>query len=754
MSKARSLPRWSLAFCSGLVAAACGWAAVVLPWRDWTAFAVVTTAVALTHAATAALAVVGHPMRRLAWRVQAIVALTYLAYLTWNLLVSAVYIAELYGGLGKGVAISLGLVWTIVVFFTVPLSAWGIAVTGGRRSTRMGRAGAAVLVVLAAFGLARAKRAAAAESAVGPEESSRIREIVQEALVPLDDLRPLPDEAPSLMTDAAVVCSHAPAPDRATVVATFLAPGVADRPEATSRCFQAGTLAEAAQALRMELQSQAFAGRVKIDVVTGVETLAPIVPVVDSMLLRPGLDGVCEGERCLMPWQLVALDQFTVNTPIPVIPELRFGFDPARIRAVLEGPTRTTPPSGALEGLIRVETASFVTDAAGDLHALRRMRRIDPSLHAESLARGLEKAEDYIVGALGQDGRFEYNLDPFSGRPSYRGFSLARQAGTTLVVCELARDRPRAKKVAISALKMLASTQREHGALSALHYPVGQKVRRIPLGNTALASIAFLSCRDLVGSRFDDDIARMTRFLLHMQRPDGSFYPLIDIESGEPIPGPDPLYAVGQAVFALSLLEELTAETRIEGFAEHAEVREAVQRAMEYTARDYWNHFTSDFFFMEENWHCLAARASLEHHRHEAYEQFCLDYVEYKKRLILDETSRVSEDLIGGYGFGNVLLPHNTGSAGFGEALAAAMAIRRARDLPLDDDVKYMRLALGFLLRHQWDDVACFACSAERPIEGGFGEHMASPIIRIDYVQHAMAAMGHGGRMIDLIDAG
>ena len=751
MGETRSLPRWSLAFTSGLVALVCGWAATVLPWREWTVFSALTTVVALVHAATAVAALLGHPGRRLLWRLQAIVALTYLAYLTWNLLTSAVYIAELYGGLGKGVAVSLGLVWTIVVFFTVPLSAWGLAVTGGVRPTRPGKVAAVGLTLLAGFGLVRARQAAAAEPAVGPGDTARLQELVRGAIVP-GELRPLPADAPSLMTEDPATCPEAPAPGRATIVATFLAPGIADRPEPVTRCVQAPTIEAAASMLRTTLAAEAFAGRVKVDVITGVRALRPVVPVVDSMLLRPGLDGVCEGARCLMPWQLVALDQFTVTTPIPVIPELRFGFEPARIRAMLEGPTRTAPASPAIDGLVRIETASFVTDGAGELHALRRMRRTDTRLDAPSLAHGLAGAEDYIVGALGQDGRFEYNLDPFSGRPSYRGFSLARQAGTTLVVCELARDQERAREVATAALSMLAGTQRRHGEMSALHYPREQKVREIPLGNTALSAIAFLSCRDLVGDRFDADIARMTRFLLHMQRPDGSFHPLIDIETGEPIPGPDPLYAVGQAVFALSLLEELTADPQVVGFAEHGTVREAVERAMDYIARDYWNLFASDFFFMEENWHCLAARASLGHHRHAAYEQFCLDYVEYKKRLILDETSRVDDELVGGYGFGNVLLPHNTGSAGFGEALAAAMAIRRAREAPLADDETFMRLALGFLLRHQWDDVSCFACSADRPIEGAFGEHMASPVIRIDYVQHAMAAMGHGGRMLGLVD--
>ena len=41
-----------------------------------------------------------------------------------------------------------------------------------------------------------------------------------------------------------------------------------------------------------------------------------------------------------------------------------------------------------------------------------------------------------------------------------------------------------------------------------------------------------------------------------------------------------------------------------------------------------------DFFFFEENWHCLAARAALAHHRRDDYERFCLDYVTMKTRLL------------------------------------------------------------------------------------------------------------------------
>src|SRR5690606_17637165 len=107
---------------------------------------------------------------------------------------------------------------------------------------------------------------------------------------------------------------------------------------------------------------------IKIDVVKGVQPLAAVVPVVDSLLLRPGLDGVCEQGRCLAPWQLVATDQYTRNLPVPVIPDLRFGFSATAIRKLLAEPTRRGPIPAELDGLVRIETHSYVTDDAGVLH--------------------------------------------------------------------------------------------------------------------------------------------------------------------------------------------------------------------------------------------------------------------------------------------------------------------------------------------------------------------------------------------------
>jgi len=66
-------------------------------------------------------------------------------------------------------------------------------------------------------------------------------------------------------------------------------------------------------------------------------------------------------------------------------------------------------------------------------------------------------------------------------------------------------------------------------------------------------------------------------------------------------------------------------------------------------------------------------------------------------------------------------------------------------------DEVLLKQVLGFVLRRQWTSDSCVACAPGKEAVGGFSESEASPIIRIDYVQHAMAALGHGGRVLGIL---
>jgi hypothetical protein len=158
-----------------------------------------------------------------------------------------------------------------------------------------------------------------------------------------------------------------------------------------------------------------------------------------------------------------------------------------------------------------------------------------------------------------------------------------------------------------------------------------------------------------------------------------------------------------------------------------------------------------DFFFFEEGWHCLAARTALTSHRNDAYEQLCIDYVASRKRFILRQGDTSEANFVGGYGMSDLFPPRNTATAGVGEALNASIAIKSKRGMPVDEDKALLRDLVTFLLRAQWSRSGCYACRDPQQVAGGFSQQLASPSIRIDYVQHAMAAIGHGSKLLGLL---
>ncbi len=737
---ARSLHRGLYAACclaEGLVFA---WAAAVLPWRSGTIFAAAAAALA---AACTAPAVTGAWPRAFGRAVAAKALLGASAFVACTAAVfhAATYLSYLYGGLGRGIAAGLVAALGVLALVTVPTAVWGLVAFAPRPSRRT-VAGAALAGGALAAGLFGSARAAAAPTPVVADPTP-----VLDALSAVPR-RPAPAGAPSLFTRAPFECPHPPGPAHPTALVTHLAPRAGGRAGVAATCLQADSAAGLAAALADHLAA-APAGPVRLDVVTATDPLDPMLPLVDGLSLRPGFDGVCEGARCLAPWQLVATEQLVAVRPFPFIPELRFGFDPAALRAALAG--RVEPRPGTprtVAGLTRIVTAAAVALEDGRVTPLVRGRPPSPPLSAASVARAVRAAESYILAAQQPSGRFRYILDPHTGAVRYRGFATARQAGTTLALCEVGARAPDVDAAVARSLGFLASLERRVGEVGGLVYPANAPARVIHLGPTALSLAAFLACRDRIGPVHDEPIARMGRFLLRMMRPDGGFHPKMDATSGVPIPGPDPLYAGGQAVLALVGLERLARAAPHGPFPDAEVLSEAVDRAMAYFAEAYWPPFLRTFFFLEENWHCLAARAALSSHRNDAYERFCLDYVTFKRRLVLGPSDAVDPTLWGGYGFGNVVVPHNTGAAGFGEAVSAALAVARARGETRPDLEDGLRRVLSFLVARQWDAAACTICTRSVPVVGAFSEHLASPHVRIDYVQHAMAALGHGGAML------
>ncbi len=506
--------------------------------------------------------------------------------------------------------------------------------------------------------------------------------------------------------------------------------------EGKPRCLQGQTDAVLAQLARQVSQGS----RVKVDWVSVAEpALLPrgaLADVVRSLHLRPGLDGVCLQERCLAPWQLSAGRVFFADKPLPFAGGFRLGVSERRL-ALLFGSTSLPPAS-----LTRIETTSWLIAQEG-VRPLLSGRSVASDVTADGLRRGADAAQHFVIGAQDVDGGFRYHTNFFTAQSRGGTPNLPRHAGVLMVLCELGDSSPATRRAAELAAAHLAGFRRAVPGDRAVL--ARGRERSVSVGTLALGLAALVRCRGVVGPMHDALIAELTRSVLSLLREDGRFQPRLRVGDGQGLAGPTPLFAGGQAILALGLVEATLVDAP--ELADAIGLFSALERAMGYVAEAYWPAFARELFWLQENWHCVAASALLSTHGHRAYQDVCLDYARFKVRFILDEDAGGGA-WAGAMGFGNLFPPHNGSTAGLAEALAAALSIARARGEEAGELEHGLRAALGFLSRQQLQRSTCFFC--DPAAYGGFTAEQVGVDGRIDHTQHAWAALGHGLRALAL----
>lgn len=734
-------PRFGLAATCLGHAALFSWAATTLPWRSGSTFSLTLIVLALLHVSTAAAALLRKTTWLLwSWRgLSAISALAFIGF-SWSIAAAALYVSKLYLRLGPPIAGGLTAVAIVLGLLTLPMAVWGALVTlpqAARARRRLGM-GALLLVVLAVLSLPLASSAARGEPV--PLSDAELVSSLSNALDSHVQTSPVGPRL-TVAGAGAAECAQPIAADTLTLLIAYVDRNGAAR----SDCVQAGSGRSLRNKLRRTLDGAAPSSLIVADLVKAFKPLAGTFPLLDALEVRPGIDGVCEGQRCLTAWQLTMGDSFSENRPLPAIPDVSFGFSTEAVRRAL-GSKRRDQGLG-IDGFVRIEAESFVADENG-VHRLIRTRATAPALNAVSVSNAVTAAQRYIVAAQERDGTFRYALDPTTGEADEATLNLPRQAGTTYALCELGRGKE-VRRAVKRALGSFQPTEKKVGDVSALSVD-----GEYALGRSALPLLALLRCRELAGRGNDRLIGRLGRLMLKMQREDGSFFPTFDARAKRGVGEHENLYAAGQAVLSLVLLEQQLAELEggdAEPLPERAALKQAIDRAMDHYGGPYWPTPLRNFFFFEEGWHCLAARTALTSHRHDAYEQLCIDYVASRKRFIMRQSETSEPNFVGGYGLSDLFPPRNTATAGVGEALNASIAIKLARGMPVDEDKALLKDLVTFLLRAQWSRTGCYACRDPEQVAGGFSQQLASPGVRIDYVQHAMAAIGHGSKLLGLL---
>jgi hypothetical protein len=753
-----SCPRWSLAGLSLLHGAVFGAAAAVLPWPAFTAFGVLAGVLGAAHVVTSALAFVGAATRRAAFRTTSLLSLVFLGYFAYAAIGSGLYVHTLYDGVGLALLAAALAAFCVGLLFLLPYALWGLATTGGLRLGR-GQAkarralggGTSLAIALVVFSYGASLEASRGRGAprVPLDERDDVRALVEVSMGRARVTKKGSVGSPSMFLPSPIRCAEPPERAAVTVALTFLARQETPEgekpvpPTPEMLCLQEGSLSRALDRAAEELSARQGEGEAYLDVIASSRVLAEVGPLLGAVHVRPGVEGVCDGSSCLLPWQLFGLDAFTEATNVAAL-QAELGTTPQALRKHLRS------EGAGYEGLVAFQTQSFSVAWDRTVTPMRHLRKPSPPTAAEpttaAMTAAIKSAAAFVVSSQVKDGRFRYTVQPFTGVVSFDNFSVPRQAGTTLALCDAAAYHPKAKDAAKQSLAFLETLVRGDDARGGIVWP--KNATRAALGSTALPTIAFLRCREHVGGQFDATITKLIGALLAMQRPDGSFMPIYDTTAGAAVDGKDALYAAGQAVFALVLLEGAAGE----GLPRPEGLREAIDRAMAFHAGPYWDIPLADFFYLEENWHCLAARAALTHHRNDAYERFCIDYMTMKSRMIERPEGGIDADQVGAYAFGHVFPPHHAAAAGFAEGLAAAVALKRVRGLPIEDDQATLSLVMKYLLHQQWTEDNCGVCTRKVRIPGGFSENVASPVVRIDFVQHAMAGMLHGAEELGLLE--
>ncbi len=362
---------------------------------------------------------------------------------------------------------------------------------------------------------------------------------------------------------------------------------------------------------------------------------------------------------------------------------------------------------------------------------------------AEALRRSIELAAAYLNEHIDPNGRFEYRIDAL-GQPAEPRYNVLRHAGS-IYGLGMYFDRSGDEATALT-IRLATGYLRERHLQKLEDQPGGYvifslpgeeagEVREVKLGGCALALVAFLRAREIERDIVTMEALRgLARFILSMQRPDGSFHSKWSEKQGF-LTGFESLYYPGEAILGLTLLYQVDPDERwLRGAAEAAAYLVESRRGQELD-------LPSDHWLMIAASHLLPVYGALADPPISA-EEIRLHAIRLGLRMMQEQedAARVL-DALGAF----VVDERSSPTATRLEGLVALHGLLREDETALRASIE-RSIAAGsaWLLRCQ---------VPEGPGQGGFlrtreqipgwGEsfNRRQTEIRIDYVQHALSAL-------------
>ncbi len=466
----------------------------------------------------------------------------------------------------------------------------------------------------------------------------------------------------------------------------------------------------AIQALRPDTKAELTWG-VSIDVVEAID------PIADVKALR--LDRLADGLIFEHRNQLLLSGQL-------------------RARALISPSGRYTPP--ALDRVLSRPSHRFVTTTCasnGFGVVFRKHGRpllIDDDLSDERLTAAIGHSERYLRSIVDEDGKFLYQLDVATGRLD-SDYNLARHAGTIHALIDLYRQSKSSESLMAldKAITFLLTHYRKiefeipqfMGGVDPMVIADGGQIR---LAAVALSLLALTHFADVASDPAHLESAKtLGAFIRHLQKSDGRYEPHnstlargVDLGSKSP-------YAPGEADFALCRLHDVTADPVWLDTAE-ANIRYLIE------TRD----------------------ALIDQQPHDHWMLYALDRLDDKrphrrnvtKAKLLVASILAAQDLrpesgaeMGAWRSNNVarLTPAATRAEGL---LAAARLFKRRGETEwASKAAEGAKQTVAYLLRAQIIPETSHHLRVPHSFVGGFPASLDRDEVRIDFVQHAIAAI-------------
>jgi len=349
-------------------------------------------------------------------------------------------------------------------------------------------------------------------------------------------------------------------------------------------------------------------------------------------------------------------------------------------------------------------------------------------------------------------GQFKYIYYPLTDNYDVGGYSLPRHAGTTYALALLygkLRGRPGVSAEQIKkfgdgarmAIRYLADMVRQGQCRHAeRNYVCVSQGKFTDLGSSALPLVAIMEYQRQTGDKQYQDLGRqLANFLLYMQKKDGEFCHRYDVEGGQKLCKQKLLYYSGEAALALALAYDQLRDERY---------KNATRKALDYlTGENYWP-LTMKFLFGEDHWTCIAAEAIWPHVKRKHYAQFCYEFAAFQRRQQFFAREKAVFDYEGGYGITPFFPPHLTPAGSRTEAVVSAFDLSRHRKETRHVIGAQIVRAFKYIVRHQVRLENSYLFVKPRYAIGAIRKSPIKYDVRIDYVQHTIAAMT---RALDLV---